>query len=574
MSIGHGMIWPLAAEYARRGWAVRRAGWSNGVTRPFNPATSMRWIIFNSGLFHLTFFDRGDDYLIGPVTRVVRNTDFGVDEFYADDWTVFSPSCSATPAPDQQGKLWYPAAVDDEPYTDPTGPEAGDHGCPDVPPIFDDPPPYCGGPCQPPPYCGPNFKLATGGYDSCGCRFHVCQPIFCADPQTCPPGTTLRIGGYNDLGCAIWVCAPDDREPCGDPPFCGPNTKLALSGSNVRGCPTFVCQPIGCGDPPVCSPGQSLTATGLDNAGCPLWVCAPNDEQPCKPCLDFEILCQPDSFLVTSGPDICGCMNKTCRKKDCPQPPLCFPGSTLLKVGTDANGCDLFICQTTPPPPDDEGNGGGGNGGGGGGGGGGGPRPRRPPPNLDPAQIIIENVTWTPDCFLDDTAPPFQIQLGFRVRLGAAPTQFANGLYWISVYVHGKKIDAPSWTPGTAVDYSVAVQQDLGKSVLIRANAYLPIKRIQSNARHEFNFPKICVSGCTNPHAANYDPEITDDDGSCITCASAGNCIPYDTDQGQNCNDAGNGCCDGYCETAGDCSPSFRRSFTAENGTYYPSCFG
>jgi hypothetical protein len=183
-------------------------------------------------------------------------------------------------------------------------------------------------------------------------------------------------------------------------------------------------------------------------------------------------------------------------------------------------------------------------------------------------------VTWTPDCFPDGTAPPFQIQLGFRVRLGAAPTQFANGLYWISVYVHGKKIDAPSWTPGTAVDYSVAVQQDLGKSVLIRANAYLPIKKIQSNDRHEFNFPKMCGSGCTNPHAANYDPEITDDDGSCITCASAGNCIPYDTDQGQNCNDAGNGCCDGYCETAGDCSPSFRRSFTAENGTYYPSCFG
>lgn len=183
-------------------------------------------------------------------------------------------------------------------------------------------------------------------------------------------------------------------------------------------------------------------------------------------------------------------------------------------------------------------------------------------------------MTWTPDCFLDGTAPPFQIQLGFRVRLGAAPTPFANGLYWISVYVHGKKIDAPSWTPGTAVDYSVAVQQDLGKSVLIRANAYLPIKKIQSNDRHEFNFPKICGSGCTNPHAANYDPEITDDNGSCITCASAGNCIPYDTDQGQNCNDAGNGCCDGYCETAGDCSPSFRSSFTAENGTYYPSCFG
>ena len=101
-------------------------------------------------------------------------------------------------------------------------------------------------------------------------------------------------------------------------------------------------------------------------------------------------------------------------------------------------------------------------------------------------------MTWTPDCFLDGTAPPFQIQLGFRVRLGAAPTPYANGLYWISVYVHGKRIDAPSWTPGTAVDYSVAVQQDLGLPVLIRANAYLPIKKIQSNDQHEFNFPEMC----------------------------------------------------------------------------------
>ena len=291
MSIGHGMIWPLAAEYARRGWAVRRVNWANPVTNLSGnhpQPSSLRWIVHHSGLFHLTYLNRGDDFIVGPVSRVVRNTDFGVDEFYANDWTVFSPSCSATPAPDQQGKLWYPGAVDDEPYDDPTAPGTGDQSCPDVPPIFD-------------------------------------------------------------------------------------------------------------------------------------------------------------------------------------------------------------------PPPDDEGNGGGG-GGGGGSGGGGGPRPPRPPPNLNPAQIIIENVTWTPDCFLDGTAPPFQIQLGFRVRLGAAPTPFANGLYWISVYVHGKKIDAPSWTPGTAVDYSVAVQQDLGKPVLIRANAYLPIKRIQSNARHEFNFPEMCEEEpCCNP---------------------------------------------------------------------------
>ena len=313
MSIGHGMIWPLAAEYARRGWAVRRVNWANPVTNLSGnhpQPTSLRWIVYHGGLFHLTYLNRADDFIVGDVSRVVQNTDFGVDEFYANDWTVFSPSCSATPAPDQQGKLWYPGAVDDEPYDDPTAPGTGDQSCPDVPPIFD------------------------------------------------PP--------------------PDDENDDG--------------GGNGDG-----------------------------DGG-----------------------------------------------------------------GGDGGG----------------GNNGGGDGGGGGsgGGGGGGPRPPRPPPNLNPAQIIIENVTWTPQCFPDGTAPPFQIQLGFRVRLGAAPTPFANGLYWISVYVHGKKIDAPSWTPGTAVDYSVAVQQDLGKPVLIRANAYLPIKRIQSNARHEFNFPEMCEEEpCCNP---------------------------------------------------------------------------
>lgn len=243
----------------------------------------------------------------------------------------------------------------------------------------------------------------------------------------------------------------------------------------------------------------------------------------------------------------------------------------LVQTGVDANGCATFECRRD----DDGGGGGGDDGGGGGGGGGGNRRPPRPQPNRDPAQITIEDVTWTPQCFPENSPPPFQIQLGFRVRLGPAPTSYAQGLYWISIWVHGRRIDAPSWTPETAVDYSVPVQQNLGKSTLIRANAYLPIKRIQSNDRHEFDFPEFCKKdGCTNPHAANYDPQATEDDGSCVTCASTGNCDPFDDDEGENCNDAGNGCCDGYCETANDCSPSFRGSFTATNGTYYPSCFG
>ena len=323
MSIGHGMIWPLAAEYARRGWAVRRANWAQRVTNLSGnhpQPNSLRWIVYHSGLFHLTYRNEADDYIVGDVSRVVRNTDFGVDEFHAGDWTVFPPSCAVTPAPNQQGKLYYPSAVDDEPYDDPTAPGTGDQSCPDVPPIID------------PPY--------------------------------------------------------DD--------------------------------------------------------------------------------------------------------------------------GGDDDG-------------DDDGDGGGG---GGGGGGGTDPRPPRPPPNRDPAQIFIENVTWSPACFDNNDAEPYTIQLGFRVRLGAAPTASAVGLYWISVYVHGKKIDAPSWTPGTAVDYNVAVQQDLGKPVLIRANAYLPIKKIQSNARHEFNFPEMCEEGpCCNPDEDGYQC------GEVLPCC----CALYYAPVGENC---------------------------------------
>ena len=109
-------------------------------------------------------------------------------------------------------------------------------------------------------------------------------------------------------------------------------------------------------------------------------------------------------------------------------------------------------------------------------------------------------MTWYPPCFLDNTAPPFTAQVGFRVTLGAAPTPYANGIYWVSVWVHGKKIDTPNMTPGQSIDYSVSVVQDLGKPVLIRANAYLPIKKLQSSDQHEFKFPEMCdEEPCCNP---------------------------------------------------------------------------
>ena len=116
MSVGHGMIWPLAAEYARRGWAVRRAGWTDHITDPFNQDASLRWIVYHHGLFHLTYLAKSSTATGSAVSRVVRNTDFGVDEFLAADWTVYSPHAAPTyDGWDQQGKEQYPTPVDASP---------------------------------------------------------------------------------------------------------------------------------------------------------------------------------------------------------------------------------------------------------------------------------------------------------------------------------------------------------------------------------------------------------------------------------------------------------------------------
>ena len=84
-----------------------------------------------------------------------------------------------------------------------------------------------------------------------------------------------------------------------------------------------------------------------------------------------------------------------------------------------------------------------------------------------------------------------------------------------------------------------------------------------------------CIGGCTNPYSPNYDPKAQDDDGSCKTCQNQGLCVLDDPDGGSNCNAIGNGCCDEYCLTANDCSPTFQNSFTSKDGNYkYPSCYG
>jgi hypothetical protein len=90
----------------------------------------------------------------------------------------------------------------------------------------------------------------------------------------------------------------------------------------------------------------------------------------------------------------------------------------------------------------------------------------------------------------------------------------------------------------------------------------------------------VCVccanGGCTNPNAANYNPSATCDDGSCVTCCTAGKCRFGDSCKGPDCNDisgAYTGCCDSGCLPCGcpdpffcfnDCHPSFAGgNFTA-----------
>jgi hypothetical protein len=73
--------------------------------------------------------------------------------------------------------------------------------------------------------------------------------------------------------------------------------------------------------------------------------------------------------------------------------------------------------------------------------------------------------------------------------------------------------------------------------------------------------PDPCpIPGCMHPGSPSYNPAATCDDGSCRTCCNAGLCVVFDEDNAANCNDVGNGCCDNFCETANDCSPTYNTS--------------
>ena len=134
MTYGSGMIWPWAAEYARLGWAVRRAGWDD-LELFGDTGRALRWVVYQNALFWLLYRTAVTG---AKATRVIRNTDFMVEDFYAEDWTVLSPTCfdgvSITDSDlHQQGKKRYPRPITVSPFVDPRNPNSKYGTCPIVP---------------------------------------------------------------------------------------------------------------------------------------------------------------------------------------------------------------------------------------------------------------------------------------------------------------------------------------------------------------------------------------------------------------------------------------------------------
>ena len=139
MTYGSGMIWPLAAEYARRGWALRRAAWDD-LELFGDTGRALRWVVYQNALFWLLYRQTVTG---AKATRVIRNTDFGVEEFYAEDWTVLTPAClemqvSYGYGGDRwQGRKPYPRLADTAPVIDPMYPNSV-YGTCLVVPLYED----------------------------------------------------------------------------------------------------------------------------------------------------------------------------------------------------------------------------------------------------------------------------------------------------------------------------------------------------------------------------------------------------------------------------------------------------
>ena len=89
MSASQLFDWPTARKALNAGWQVRRSGWTDRWLERWTGG--LIWLILNDG-----------------TRRVVRNTDYGTDEFLALDWTNLPATC----------------------VTDGTTPGTGTNGCP------------------------------------------------------------------------------------------------------------------------------------------------------------------------------------------------------------------------------------------------------------------------------------------------------------------------------------------------------------------------------------------------------------------------------------------------------------
>jgi hypothetical protein len=104
----------------------------------------------------------------------------------------------------------------------------------------------------------------------------------------------------------------------------------------------------------------------------------------------------------------------------------------------------------------------------------------------------------------------------------------------VTLNVNGKTTRT-SMSPGDADSYSMAVTQTLGGDVQVSANAYLPLKKIQSSAVQTDKFPEECLpcDGCESLQetfgATSFGYELTIDGSNRSGVLSGSECSASDS---------------------------------------------
>lgn len=148
MSASQLFDWPTARAALDAGWRIRRYGWSDRWLARWTGG--LVWIIFADIVTTEPIMGDGGASIpvgttISGVKRVVQNTDFGANEFYAQDWTNLPPECIAggtTPGTGINGcPLPYVPPDPIPPTPNPVVPPTPDPVTPPHPPIHPDVPP-------------------------------------------------------------------------------------------------------------------------------------------------------------------------------------------------------------------------------------------------------------------------------------------------------------------------------------------------------------------------------------------------------------------------------------------------